>query len=507
MKRSLKIEFGDFQTPVVLAEEICAFLKREGVAPDVVLEPTCGHGAFVVAASQAFPTARLHGLEINADYLATARKHLERSGASDRAELRVQDFFAFDWDTELRRLPGDLLVLGNPPWVTNSTVAGLDGSNLPVKENFQRFRGIEARTGKSNFDISEWMLIRLIRALRGRAATIAMLCKTATARKLLRYAWQNDGRIAEAALFLIDTKRHFDASVDACLLLARTGSNGPAEAVVYESLKGRKPATLLGLAGADLVANIRTYRRLKHLEGLCPHQWRSGVKHDCVSVLELLPVSVGRFSNRLNEQVSLEPHHLYPLLKCSDLAKGIAEPTRMLLVTQKQVGDDTSTIAESAPDTWAYLNAHAEHFRGRKSSIYNARVPFAIFGIGEYAFAPWKVGVSGLHHHPRFVLVGPSRDRPVLFDDTCYFLSFSSEHEARVVADVLNSPHCLDFIESLIFRDTKRPVTVELLQRLNLSAIAQDAGLADRWKAVQRVTYSAREAVPQLELAMDKPRR
>src|SRR5207248_8948112 len=63
--------------------------------------------------------------------------------------------------------------------------------------------GIAARTGKSNFDISEWMLIRLLRALRGRAATLAMLCKTATARKVLRYAWQNEGRIETAALYRI----------------------------------------------------------------------------------------------------------------------------------------------------------------------------------------------------------------------------------------------------------------------------------------------------------------
>jgi len=37
--------------------------------------------------------------------------------------------------------------------------------NLPKKSNFQGLRGLDARTGKSNFDIAEWMLIRLIEAL------------------------------------------------------------------------------------------------------------------------------------------------------------------------------------------------------------------------------------------------------------------------------------------------------------------------------------------------------
>jgi len=346
-----------------------------------------------------------------------------------------------------------------------------------------------------------------VRALRGRPATIAMLCKSGTARKVLRYAWQNDGRIAEASLYRIDAKKHFNAAVDACLLLAQTGSNGPMEMAVYDNLQSKAPTTYAGLAGQDLVADIRTYRRLQHLEGLCPYQWRSGVKHDCASVMELRPNADGTFSNKLGEQVSLETDYIYPLLKCTDLANSALRPAKFVLVTQKRVGEETSPIATHAPRTWAYLNAHARHFEDRKSSIYNNRVPFALFGIGDYTFAPWKVAISGLHHHPRFVAVGPSGGRPVLFDDTCYFLSFADEKEARIVADILNSPHCLGFMESLMFRDAKRPVTVELLQRLYLSAIAQDAGLAEAWKEIQRASYHPGDEVPQMELIMDKPSR
>jgi len=503
VKTHNKIEFGDFQTPVPLAREICALLKRECVEAETVLEPTCGVGAFLVAAAEAFPSARLTGFEINAGYLEEAHQSLESAGATDRVTLCSQDFFTHDWDRSLEAIPGSILVLGNLPWVTNATVASLNGSNVPVKQNFQGFRGIEAMTGKSNFDISEWMLIRLVRALCGRPATIAMLCKSGTARKLLRFAWQNDGRIAEASLYRIDAKKHFNAAVDACLLLARTGSSGPEEMAVYDTLQSPTPASYAGLAGQDLVADIRTYRRLRHLEGLCPYQWRSGVKHDCASVMELRPNPDGTFSNKLDEQVTLEPDYLYPLLKCTDLANASVRPPKVVLVTQKRVGEATSSIATHAPLTWEYLMAHTRRFEARKSSIYNARVPFAIFGVGDYAFAPWKVAVSGLHRHPRFVPVASSDGRPVLFDDTCYFLSFADEKEARVVAEILNSPHCLDFMESLMFRDSKRPVTVELLQRLNLSAIAQDAGLADKWKSIQRVDYSSLEQTPQLELVME----
>jgi len=509
MKSRAKVEFGDFQTPLALAEEVCGLLRRHGIVPEVVLEPTCGKGAFLVAAAEAFPRATLQGWDINRDYVEQTAGGLHRAGASSRSTVECQDFFAQDWESQLQRRPGKLLILGNLPWVTNSAVAAMNGRNLPVKENFLGLRGLAARTGKSNFDISEWMLIRLVRALRGRTATIAMLCKTATARKLLRYAWQNAGRISEASLYSIDATVHFGASVDACLLLAHTGSAGPMEAEIYDSLSAVKPAGRIGLAGQDLVADIRTYRELQHLEGLCPFQWRSGVKHDCAAVMELRPVANGTVENKLGERVELEPDYLYPLLKCSDLANGHLTPRRLVLVTQRGVGGDTSDIARAAPRTWRYLQSHSKKFEARKSSIYQGRAPFALFGIGEYAFAPWKVAVSGLHLPARFRVIGPFQAKPVFLDDTCNYLSFEDEGSARLVADILNSPPCQQFLRSLIFTGSKRPVTVELLQRLNLSAIADKAGFGRRWRALQRANYKPASNAPQFELAIEsvKPAR
>jgi hypothetical protein len=507
MKANAKIEFGDFQTPLALAREVCSLLIRQGIEADAVVEPTCGVGAFLVAAAEAFPKAQLLGWDINPDYVAQTKSALIRTDAAKRVTVGQQDFFAHDWETELAGIRGSLLVLGNLPWVTNATVSGMNGSNLPAKENFQNFRGIAALTGKSNFDISEWMLIQLVKSLRGRTATIAMLCKTAIARKLLRFAWQNDGRITKASLHRIDAKKHFGASVDACLFLVQTGSSGLTEAAVFDDLDARTPSKFFGLAGEDLVSNVRIYTKLKHLEGLCPYQWRSGVKHDCASIMELRRDEKNTLRNKLDEKVELESDFLFPLLKCSDLANGRTEPERFVLVTQTRVGEDTSGISAIAPLTWDYLHSHRKLFEARKSSIYAARIPFALFGIGDYSFAPWKVAISGLHKTPRFILVEPFQNKPVLFDDTCYFLSFQNEEEAKVVADILNSEPCLLFISSLLFEDSKRPITVDLLQRLNLNAIAKEAGLADEWTSVrnQRSFYPVERAGFQAEFIMERP--
>ena len=505
MKSSNKVEFGDFQTPIGLAREVCELLTRLGEQPGVVLEPTVGRGAFLLAAAETFPDASLRGLDINPEHVQRAAAALDAAGAASRASVACADFFACDWEGELARTSDRLLLLGNPPWVTNSGVGAIGGGNLPIKENFLGLRGIAARTGKANFDISEWMLIRLLRALHARPASVAMLCKTATARKFLRYAWQNDGRIASASIYRIDAAEHFDAAVDACLLYLRIGSDGPHEADIYASLSAITPIVRIGLAGNDLVADIESYRALRHHEGLSPFRWRSGVKHDCAAIMELHRTASGGVETTRGERLDLEPDYLFPFLKCSNLANGRITPDRLVLVTQRFVGDDTAAIADRAPRTWTYLQSHRERFSARKSSIYKARVPFALFGIGEYAFAPWKVAVSGLHRSARFQVIGPIDGQPVFFDDASYYLPFDQEEDARFVGEILNSAICQRFLSSLIFPDAKRPITVELLQRLNLASIAGEAGLGFRWQKLKAFDRHTVSAVPQMELLMEDP--
>jgi hypothetical protein len=503
MKAAGKVEFGDFQTPDSLAGEVCGLLVRLGEAPEEIIEPTAGRGAFLVAAAEAFPSAMLKGFEINRDYVVEARERVDRVAAARRTSVLCEDFFAYDWDSELG--PGEkrLLLLGNPPWVTNAGVAAVNGTNLPAKENLQGLRGIAARTGKANFDISEWMLIRLLRALHGRRASMGMLCKTATARKFLRYAWKNEGHVASASIYRIDAAKHFDASVDACLLYLRTGADGPEEVDVYASLSDLHPVVRIGLECDEWVADIRGYRALRHLEGVCPFRWRSGVKHDCAAIMELHAAEDGSIETSSGARLVLEPDYIYPFLKCSDLANARTIPTRLVLVTQRFVGDDTSMIANIAPQTWAYLQRHRDRFEARKSSIYRGRVPFSLFGIGEYAFSPWKVAVSGLHRSSRFQLVGPIEGKPVFFDDACYYLSFETEEAARVILDILNSAICRQFLNTLLFPDAKRPITVDLLQRLDLAVIAHEAGLGRRWDEIRRIHYFVGEGAPQMELLME----
>lgn len=75
------------------------------------------------------------------------------------------------------------------------------------------------------------------------------------------------------------------------------------------------------------------------------------------------------------------------------------------------------------------------------------------------------------------------------------------------MTSILNSPPCQQFLSSLLFTDSKRPITVELLQRLNLHAVAIEAGMADEWSASrhQPVRYSEQPASLQAEFIMERP--
>ena len=55
--------------------------------------------------------------------------------------------------------------------------------------------------------------------LNGKRGTLAMLCKNSVARKVLTYAWKKEYQLSEAKKYLIDADLHFDATVDACLLV------------------------------------------------------------------------------------------------------------------------------------------------------------------------------------------------------------------------------------------------------------------------------------------------
>jgi len=476
-KKSRQVrEFGDFQTPQDLVSQAIGVMIHSGFSPKSILDPTCGKGSFLLAAANSFTAANtLVGVDINSDYLREIHRQCKEEWQTTIKTIHA-DFFTFDWEMLINELEEPIAIIGNPPWITSAELGELGSSNLPQKSNFKGRKGIEALTGKSNFDISEWMLLKHIEWLQTKKGFLAMLCKTSVARKVLIHVWKTGQILGTSGIYRVNAMKHFDASVDACLFIVDYTVRGTKsfDCNVYDSLRYQKPSHVIGYREGALLSDIMLYKKWHGLLGQDKHYvWRSGIKHDCYKVMELEREG-GLFINGYGEMVELEETYVYPLYKSSDISNGRLQFNKYVIVPQRTTGEDTSHIATDAPKTWAYLIKNAEKLDRRRSIIYKKRPRFSIFGVGGYSFVPWKVAISGFYKNLSFKVLAPTNEKPAMVDDTVYFLSCKSNAEAEFLADILNSEPSQEALNSLIFWDNKRPITTGVLNCLDIRTVAEE---------------------------------
>ncbi len=467
----LRRDLGDFQTPPGLVSAVLDRLDSLGISHPRVLEPTCGRGHFLAGLlDRPGPPREIFGFEIQSDHLEAARR--ATSAAMVRVVLEQADLFATDLGTIAWRTDGPLLVVGNPPWVTTADLGRLESQNGPIRIVVEGMTGLDARTGRSNFDLAEAVWHKLLTELNEPDATIAMLCKLSTARSVLRWAVTTARPVASATIHRLDAHRWFGAAVGACLFVVRLGSVRSCDRVdVYPDLVSDTPETTIGVVDGLLVADLAAFERTSHAFGQSRLVWRQGVKHDAASVMELTEID-GTLRNGHGEVVDIEPEHIFPLRKGVDLAgRSVTSRGRSVIVTQRRLGEDTTALSGRSPRLWAYLNRHADIFKARKSKVYAGHVPFAMFGVGDYTFASHKVAIPGLHKGVPFQAIGTEGGRPVLLDDTCYFLPCETALEADRLAGLLNGPEAQSLIAALRFPDAKRSITKAILQRIDLDRL------------------------------------
>ena len=186
-----RTEYGDFQTNVALANKIVRQLAKEGISPQIVIEPTFGKGSFILSALQNFDDIKhVLGVEIYRPYFWETKfsvlDHFLNYPEKTKPLIRLfhQDVFDFNFQHYKHEFAGEkILVLGNPPWVTNSELSSLGSENLPIKSNFKNLNGFDAITGKGNFDIGEYITVMLLRAFHKVEGWMAFLVKNTVIKK------------------------------------------------------------------------------------------------------------------------------------------------------------------------------------------------------------------------------------------------------------------------------------------------------------------------------------
>ncbi|NLK56886.1 MAG: hypothetical protein GX292_04975 [Bacteroidales bacterium] len=480
VEESDRVEYGDFQTNKGLTNRVAKYLAKENISPEIVIEPTCGKGSFIIAALSNFKTLKkVVGIEIYKPYVWETKFSILdfflSNPDSNKPEITIKhcNIFDFDFKNISKRFPDEkILIIGNPPWVTNAKLGSLNSSNLPQKSNFKNQKGLDAMTGKGNFDIAEYITLMLLDAFHTHDGHLALLVKNSVIKNIVFDQKETKYKIGKIKKYCIDSKKEFDVSVEASLFCCQLNSSPSVECSEFDFYSLKKK-TSFGWLNAKFVSDLADYTETKEIDGVSPFEWRQGIKHDCSNVMELERVNE-HFVNKLSEEIKLEEDLIYGFLKSSDLKNRVIKNSRKLVIlTQTKVGQETSYIQHLYPKTYNYLKANISSFQARKSSIYRGKPLFSIFGIGDYSFKPYKVAISGLYKTYHFTLVLPQNNKPIMLDDTCYFIGFDKIEYAVYATILLNSEITKAFLKSITFSDAKRVFTKDILMRLDLLSIAK----------------------------------
>ena len=470
-------DYGDWQTSFEFARSVCQYLKSRGLTPDIIIEPTCGVGNFIAAAIDIFDSVKkVYGVELAPEYIEQTEKRLKEYKNNKRIaeySLYNTDVFSFDFQEIVKENPDkSILILGNPPWVTNSALGKTEGTNLPAKGNIHNTRGIEAITGKGNFDIAETICYALFDAFsKHRNTYIALLVKNTVIKNILHAQYAHPRPIQNLRQLCFDAKKEFKVAVAASLFECQIGEKPQTQCQVYDFYT-RNYSHAFGWVKEAFVSNVQDYTQTDFLDGLSPLIWRSGIKHDCAKVMEL-SLEETIYFNGLKEIVDVDEQTLFPLLNSSDIGRGRKESRKYIVLPQTHISEDTAILKRTAPKTYAYLLEHAKYLDGRKSSIYRNKSRFCVFGLGDYSFAPYKVVISALYADIIFSLIEPVEGKPVMVDDTCYLLGFQNLEYAKLTLFILQSKLLKTFIRNISFADAKRVVSRELLMRINLYQLSK----------------------------------
>lgn len=473
-------------------------MNQDDVSYTHLIEPTFGDGSFINAALECMPSiTSISGFELQPSHFRYAISHIIRKPEVNM-NLKQEDIFAGQIHSLFSESESNLVV-GNLPWVTVSQLSSLESKNIPKKVNIKGLTGFDALTGKSNFDIAEYISLLLMHELNQltKPSTLAVLVKNIVAQNIMRYIPNSSLSPASLDIYEFDAKKEFKVSADAGLMVihfntikSSFGFEGIAN--VHNLNLPSKTTSRFGWVNSKFVSNVTNYKHTELIDHESDWNWRSGVKHDAGKVMELSRDG-NKWTNALGEHVILEPDLLYPLVKSSDVRKQKIHTKfrKFLLITQKRIGEDTSYIKQQYPLTWQYLEGHINYFNDRKSSIYKNKDPFAIFGIGDYSFSSYKVAISGMYKVPEFSILPALSGKPVMGDDTVYFLGFEKRQDAIICAAVLNSDMVQELLSSLVFISSKRPYTKDILKRIDIIAALKQLSLNVLQKtAFERISKS-----------------
>ncbi|MDR2624123.1 MAG: hypothetical protein LBC39_06125 [Methanobrevibacter sp.] len=90
---------------------------------------------------------------------------------------------------------------------------------MPNKSNFKGKKGLDSITGSANFDIAEYIILKLINSFKDTNTTFAFLVKKIVARNVFKELKRNNISFDLARTLNFNTKKVFNVSAEGCVFI------------------------------------------------------------------------------------------------------------------------------------------------------------------------------------------------------------------------------------------------------------------------------------------------
>ena len=160
-------------------------------------------------------------------------------------------------------------------------------------------------------------------------------------------------------------------------------------------------------------------------------------------------------------QAAIEPNFVYPLLRGRDVQRWKAEPSAYILLpnrTDKLAGIPEAEMKSKYPKTYAYLKRFEKQLRQRSGyrKFFKSTDPYwTMYDVGPYTLAPWKVVWPGeVAPSLRASVVNVYLNKPIVCDQTNYFVECSDETSSHFLCALLNSAVIRCYYKAVAYKHT-----------------------------------------------------
>ena len=157
--------------------------------------------------------------------------------------------------------------------------------------------------------------------------------------------------------------------------------------------------------------------------------------------------AIGKIKVELVQSL-IETDLVYPLLRGRDVCRWHAEPSACMILanrTDKLAAIPEAEMRRNYPRTFGYLKRFEGQLRKRSGyrQYFGATAPFyAVYNVGAYTLAPWKVVWREQSTEFQAAVVGAQAGKPVIADHKLMTVPCHSSSEAHYLSAVFGSSPC-----------------------------------------------------------------